>query len=462
MAKKAVIIVCWLALWQLASTLIGTSIILAGPIESATALAHDIVTADFWHTVAFTFSRIALGFLISASLALTFAVVSWKLPLIADILNPAVSFIKSVPIVCIIVLLLIWVGSRHVSIIAVALMVFPPLYYGVLEGLRHSAREMTDMLDVFHIGSWRRMRYYYIPLVMPQVSAALRVVIGVAWKSGVAAEVIGIPDGSIGEGIYFSKISLETADLFAWTFVVVALAVACEKIILALVNKAAKHTTSTLRASTAARASARRNLAAQTSSKDICAHNVYLAYDEKNVINNFSHDFPAGSRTCIMGASGIGKTTLLDALCQLLPARSGRIISPEYIARVFQENRLITSLSAWDNVRLVGVETSGTSDWKKELDSLLGTNSALITPAQMSGGMKRKTALVRALAFPSQAVILDEPFTGLDAASKKATIALIKRTLGKRSLIIATHNPADAQTLGASVFSLDTTTNTTS
>lgn len=458
MLKKIAIIGGWLALWQLASSLIGTSIILAGPYESLLALARDIGTAEFWQTIGFTFARIAAGFAISALLAVIFAIWAWKAPLVGEILSPAVSFIKSVPIVCIIVLLLIWVGSRHVSIIAVALMVFPPLYYGLFEGLKQSKKDMIDMLTVFHVSPWQRVRYYYIPLVMPQVGAALRVVIGIAWKSGVAAEVIGIPAGSIGENIYFAKISLETADLFAWTFVIVALAVACEKIILILVDIATDCATSRIPASYRLSAPA-----PSSQETDIVLDNISVSYGKEAVLSEVTNVFPASGRICVMGASGIGKTTLLNVICGLIPLRSGRLIAPERVSRVFQEDRLIPSLSAWDNVRLVAPMTSNTKDeWKADLDALIGADSAHLLPEEMSGGMKRKVALVRALAFPSNALILDEPFTGLDIHSKEEAVNLILKHLEQRTLIVSTHNPSDAQELGASVFSLDKTAATTS
>lgn len=196
-----------------------------------------MITVAFWGALGFSFARIAGGFVIAFILALVCGTLSWKCELFREFLHPLVMFMKSVPVVCIIVLLLVWTGAANVSIIAVALMVFPPVYFSYLEGLQQTSDSMKEILTIFNVKRFWRIRYYYLSTVMPYLISASKVVVGIAWKSGVAAEVIGIPNGSIGAGIYSAKIGLSTADLFAWTFVIVALSALCEKLFLVSLNR---------------------------------------------------------------------------------------------------------------------------------------------------------------------------------------------------------------------------------
>lgn len=532
MAKKALIIAGWLAAWQLASLLFGNPLLFAGPWQTLVSLARHLPQASFWAAIGFTFTRIAAGFLAAFVLAVAAAVLAWRFRLLGEVLAPAVAFVKSVPVVSIIVLLLVWVGSRHVSMIAVGLMVFPPIYYAVLEGMRQASRDMIEMLDVFGVPRLRRARFFFLPLVLPYLVAALQVAIGVAWKSGVAAEVIGVPDGSIGEGIYFGKISLETADVFAWTFVTVALAIASERAVLAAVGAAARAVSSRSPALAGLPAPVKDDGSGhdgsacdegghgertRTSGRRLCLElrGVSVDYGRGPVLEDFDLRLEAGERVCVMGPSGIGKTTLLDVASGLRAPDSGTARRPERVARVFQEDRLIGQLSAWDNVRLVAAGGEAEAQqWKQELDALLGADSAQLRPAEMSGGMKRKAALVRALAAPGGMVVLDEPFAGMDAESHQAAAALVGRAaaglvpraesglvdgaesglvdrpasglvdgaacglvdgaaggpvshahatragLGpaKRAILLATHDPADAELLGARVVRICPTT----
>lgn len=234
--KKFLIILGWLALWQLASLWINQSVILAGPIEALRAMALLAVTAEFWQTVAFTFLRILGGFLLGFGGGVLLAALAYRHPLAGEILAPAIAAMKSVPVVCFVILALVWVGSGNLTFVIVFVVVLPILYLQTLEGLRRADPKLLEMGRVFRLGGWKRFRYLYLPALLPSVTSGCQLALGMSWKSGVAAEVIGTPLHSVGHELYFAKIYLEIDRLFAWTFVILLLSALFERGFLALLG----------------------------------------------------------------------------------------------------------------------------------------------------------------------------------------------------------------------------------
>ena len=171
-------------------------------------------------------------------------------------------------------------------------------------------------------------------------------------------------------------------------------------------------------------------------------------FDDNEVLKNVNITLKDNSIYCLMGTSGIGKTTLLRILMGLEHADSGSIsgIDIKSISCMFQENRLIPDLSAIDNVRIVLRGKPNRQEIRNNLD--MPVNS-------LSGGMKRRVALARALSYPGKLIILDEPFTGLDKNTKLNVIDYILKMRNNRTLLIATHGTDDANLLGAEIIKLD-------
>jgi NitT/TauT family transport system permease protein len=121
-------------------------------------------------------------------------------------------------------------------------MVLPIIYTNVLEGIRSVDKKMLEMADVFKMTMRKRMRFIWLPSLKPFLLSAMKISLGLAWKSGVAAELIGIPEGSVGEELYYSKLYLDTESLFAWTVVIVVVSVLFEKLFLLLTKKLIERT----------------------------------------------------------------------------------------------------------------------------------------------------------------------------------------------------------------------------
>ena len=137
--------------------------------------------------------------------------------------------IKSTPVASFIILALVWLTGQWVPVFISFLMVLPVVYSNVFQGLREVDPKLLEMAKVYGMNRQKRVMKIYIPSVLPYMMAACRTALGLSWKAGVAAEVIGVTKNSIGRQLYYSKIYLETADLFAWTAVVIIMSIALEK-----------------------------------------------------------------------------------------------------------------------------------------------------------------------------------------------------------------------------------------
>ena len=236
--RKLASVALALLLWQAGAVFLDLPLLLVPPLEVLKRLLTLVQEADFWRTLLFSFSRIVLGFAIAFALGCLLGVLSGKWPLLETLLWPYVITIKTVPVASFIILSLFFLSARRLSTFISFLMVFPVIYSNVLEGIRSTDRELLEMGQVFRIPWGRRLGYIYLPHLKPFLFSACSVALGMSWKSGVAAEVIGVASGSIGEKLYESKIYFMTEDLLAWTVVIVLISVLFEKLFLRLMKAA--------------------------------------------------------------------------------------------------------------------------------------------------------------------------------------------------------------------------------
>ncbi len=234
--RKIIIILIWLGLWQLLSIIIHNSILMSGPVETLQALLQMILTVQYWHAITFSAVRIIGGFCIGSLMGILLAWISYRVRLIEEFLMPLISVLKAIPVASFVIILLIWAGNKSLSFYVSALVVMPVLYLNTIIGLKSTDVKLLEMAEVFRMSMWRRLRYIYIQAVFPHIYSGCQAALGMAWKSGVAAEVIGQPLGSVGNGLYKSKIYLETGDLFAWTITIIFVSFCIEKIMLRVMS----------------------------------------------------------------------------------------------------------------------------------------------------------------------------------------------------------------------------------
>ena len=186
---------------------------------------------------------------------------------------------------------------------------------------------------------------------------------------------------------------------------------------------------------------------------------LYKSYGNLAVLNDCSFSFSPAGTYCLMAPSGAGKTTLLRIILGLEQADQGSVSfpwlsRPADMSAVFQENRLCESFYPMDNLRLVTGKSLSQDAIRRELSFLLPEESLSRPVSTLSGGMKRRTAICRAMTAGSDLIVMDEPFTGLDEDTKKQTISYIKSRQNGRLLLVATHQPEDISLLGAQLVTL--------
>lgn len=425
----------WLAVWVLVAGLVAQPLILPGPGAVVVALLRLVCDGGTWAILAGSGARILGGLALAAVCGGVLAGISSRSRAFAHLVAPALSFVKATPVACVVVLLLIWLGSARVSIAVVFLMALPGVYFSLVEGLAQVDQPLEQMFRLHVVQGWRLFCAHTWREVLPFVLSCARAVIGMSWKAGVAAELIGMATGTVGERIYQAKLLIETADLLAWTVLVVAASWACERVLVWL-----------LRASGPAawRAAVRAHGRAGGSAGGGAPAELAFAVGDRApwapALDGLVLRVPAGGRTCVMGASGAGKSTLLAlAAGECAPC-----------SMVFQDVRLVEDVSALDNVLVCADARVDASSATALLRLLVPGVDVHARVAELSGGQRRRVEIARALLCGGCAVILDEPFTGLDASARDATAEAVLDLLEGRMLLLATHDVADAQALDIS------------
>ena len=230
----------WLLLSQLASMAVGLPLLLPSPLAVLLRLGQLCTGADFWLTVASSLLRILLGFLLGVLFGTALAGLCWRFRLIDVLARPLLGVLKSTPVASFIILALVWVKTTWLATVISFIMVLPLIYANVREGIDSADRQLLEMAQVFRLSRRKTFRYCYLPAILPFFLSAISSALGFAWKSGIAAEVLGRPARAIGSQIYDSKIYLETPDLFAWTLVVILLSVLLERLAVRFVRWAGK------------------------------------------------------------------------------------------------------------------------------------------------------------------------------------------------------------------------------
>lgn len=230
-ASHLLIATVYLLVWQLASTAVGSALLLPSPAATLRRFVQLLSLVESWRAVGMTMARIMGGYLLGVLFGVFLGVLTAKFPFADALLSPLRGVIKATPVTSFILLALLWLSSDAIPLFISLLMVLPIVWANTLEAVLHTDPQLLEIARVFRLGRLRTLTRIYIPSVLPQLLAACTTALGFAWKSGVAAEIIALPKRSVGYRLYEAKLSIETIDLFAWTLLVVLLSMLLETLL---------------------------------------------------------------------------------------------------------------------------------------------------------------------------------------------------------------------------------------
>lgn len=218
----------WLGVWQLAALAVGRELLLPGPLSVGARLLALAGTADFWLSVGATLGRVLLGLGWGALAGTALAFLTHFSPWADRLIAPAVRVVRATPVVSFILLVYLWVDRSAIPWVIAGLMVLPVVWGALSAGLDSLDKKLLELARAYRFSRGKTLGLVYLPALRPHIEAGLLTAFGLAWKSGVAAEVLSPPARAIGSRIQQAKLGLETPDLLAWTLAIVALSLALE------------------------------------------------------------------------------------------------------------------------------------------------------------------------------------------------------------------------------------------
>ena len=226
--------VLWLGVWQFAAHAVGQELLLPTPVSVLQTLLVLGCTPAFWHTVYTTLLRVLAGMLWGALAGIALAALTYASAWCHRLFAPTIRIIRAAPVVSFILFLLLWSRRGSVPAIVAGLMVLPVLWESTSRGLRETDGHLLELAKAYRFSLWKKIRLIYLPSALPYFFSSAASAIGLAWKSGVAAETICLAPVSIGLNMQQTKLYLDTPGLFAWTAVVVTLSLVLEGLLTVL------------------------------------------------------------------------------------------------------------------------------------------------------------------------------------------------------------------------------------
>ena len=472
----------WLLIWELFSRRLSNPVLLPAPSAVLRTLVKMLTLPETRSACLGSAFNIGGGFFLALFLGLALGILLSRSELLDALVSVPLKLAKTVPVACFVILLLVWLGSRRIGMAVSFLIVLPVIYENVRAGVSRIPEEENELSRMFRLSFRKRLRYIMLSNLYGYLTAGLKIALGLCWKAGVAAEVIGLSAGTIGRSLYDSKLYLDMPALFSWTILLVGCSIVFEYSVLLLfripealllkpaVKRSAAdflffvllgkeredrvppdaHAAEPVPAAPPKkmRPSVRPGLketehTAGMPEEPAGLGHVTVIRSGKTVLSDYSLLLPPGSLTILTGPSGCGKTTVLRLLSGLTEPDSGTLLrKPEGVISVcFQEDRLFPEYSALENVMLA--DSSRPEEAAALLREFGIVDFSGKAAKRFSGGEKRRIALVRALYTPSPLLLLDEPFSGIQEELAESMITRIALGSENRTIVVVTHIPSE-------------------
>ncbi|MCL2847517.1 MAG: ATP-binding cassette domain-containing protein [Firmicutes bacterium] len=455
-----------IAAWATLSVILNNGfIIVPSPIATFRIIFGLLPTSDFWIGLSFTMLRALIAFILSFILASICAFLAYKSESFAKTLNPTMATLRAMPTIALVLILLLLVGSRYLAVTVAFLIIFPVCFEHLKSGLEVLNPQIIEMANAFEISKPRQLVHIYLPHMVPFIFSSAIAGFGLTFKVVIAAEILGLPALGIGHFMTIAQQQMEFATLFAWLVIAVLVSFFFEFLLrlgryfsLAYKRERKANVKSCINDTSFLPLNLQQTVD-KIQTEEIAFNNVNKSFDDIIVLEDFSARFEANKITAILAPSGAGKTTILNLIAKKLSADNGSLILPERSGYVFQDDRLVAQKTVFKNLELVLLDIVKDKSTRKEVVCRMLTlagleDSSNLYPNQLSGGMRRRVALLRALIYPAETLLLDEPFKGLDLKRKSAIIKefLSLLSVTSRTTIFVTHDIDEALLIADNIY----------
>lgn len=227
----------WLVVWEIAARTVNLELLLPSPYSTLQKLFSLATTTAYWIAIATSLIRILIGYISGCLIGCVLGFLLYRFRIIDVLFSPILSMIRSVPVASFIILALVWIGRDNIPPFIAFLMVLPVVSANIKTGFASVDRELAEVAAVYCFSRKKKAELLYKPAVIPYFITSAHVTLGLAWKAGVAAEILASLSKSIGGNIYTSKLQLETDTLFAWTITVILISILFEFLLSRLMNR---------------------------------------------------------------------------------------------------------------------------------------------------------------------------------------------------------------------------------
>ncbi len=218
----------WLGVWALAAHRFGKPLLFPSPLSVLKTLGELLQTKQFYIATGTSLINILLGTLSAILFACILAVITSRIRFVRDLIHPVMAVVKATPVASFIILMLLFLGPIKVPAFITFLIVLPIVWTNLDQGIENIDPQLSEVARMYRFSLLKRLRILILPSVKPYFLSACKTAIGLAWKAGVAAEIIAMPPQTIGTMIGEAKLYIMSAEMFAWTLTVVLLSLAIE------------------------------------------------------------------------------------------------------------------------------------------------------------------------------------------------------------------------------------------
>ena len=226
--EYVVVAVFWIGLWLIAARAAGEELLLPSPLSVLRRMGELVITSEFWGITGASLLRIVYGIALGVAFGVILGLITSRIPFIYKLFRPLITVVRATPVASFIILAIIWIGRDTLPTFISALMVLPIVWGNMHEGVLSVDKQLLEVTRVYGFSPLKRIRRLYLPHIAPYFFASVKTSIGLAWKAGIAAEILTLPPISIGKMLSDAKIYLETVDMFAWTLTVIILSLILE------------------------------------------------------------------------------------------------------------------------------------------------------------------------------------------------------------------------------------------